>query len=78
MKPNIDDIRDRLLEFCNIFAFEYAGHNYGVDPFNPTFFHLCCDGTILAVDSIDAVFSTPFFDGRTLPDIFDDIDIIEW
>ena len=78
MKRDIEDIRDRLLEFCNMFGFDYNGHSCGVDPFNKQSFHLCCDGKVLEVHSIEDVFTTPYFGGKALKDIVDDIDIVEW
>lgn len=78
MKFDIDDIRDRILECATLFAFEYDGHLCDVDPFNRNFFRLGCDGKQIEVHSIDEVFDTPYFSGKALKEIADEIEILEW
>lgn len=78
MNMDIDDLKDRLLEFCNILCFEYNGFYCGVDPYNPNLFDLYFNGNSMKVHSIDEVFSTPYFDGKTLKDIIPEIEITEW
>ncbi len=72
------EIRKRLLEFCGIMAFRYHGMDCDIDPFNPSFFHVACNGTETDVNSIDEVMSGQLFDGACLNDIAEEIDILEW
>ena len=78
MNPDLEDIKDRILEFCTHFRFDFCGKDCGVDPFNKKYFHLWCDRKTLEVHSIEEVFNTPFFCGKALKDIVDEIEITEW
>lgn len=75
-------IADRIAEMCTLFGFEYGGKDGNVDPYflppDKASFLLYFDGEEQTVHSIDAVMSTPFIDGKSLNELYDQIKIIEW
>ncbi len=73
-----EEIKNRLLEFGCLFAFEYKGTECNIDPFNPNDFHLMCGESETDVCSIDEVMSIPFFNGKCLTEIVDIISITDW
>lgn len=78
MKPDVDDIKERIAECCTLFGFEYHGIQCDIDPFNAELFELHCNGEQMTVHSIDEVMETPFFCGKSLSEIVDEIDIFAW
>lgn len=70
-------LKKRILEFTTLVGFDYMGKNGYVDPFNSGDFDLFYDGDTIKVDSIEKVMTTPFFDGKCLNDICDEIIITE-
>ncbi len=75
MKKTATEIHNRLLEFATAFTFDYKNKHGGVDPFNDTEFDMWYGDTLITVCSIDEVMNTPIFDGKSLTDIVDEIDI---
>ena len=75
---NADSIRARLTQFCTLPGFEYRGIPCDVDPFDAGDFHMRCGDAEMDVDSIDQVMTLPFFQGRSLRDIADEIEITSW
>ena len=73
-----EQIRNRLLEFCTLFSFEYKEKVWGIDPFNPTLFRLYCGEYSEDIKSIEKVMQCPVFDGECLNDIADSIEILDW
>lgn len=73
-----DSIRARLMQFCALLAFDYRGIPCDVDPFNAGDFHMRCGDVEMDVDSIDQVMTLPFFQGRSLQEIADEIEITSW
>ncbi len=78
-----EKIKNRIAEMCTLFGFEYNGKVGNVDPcYNPDTkrneFLLFFDGNEQEVYTIDEVMQTPLFDGKSLEEIANDIDIIEW
>ena len=73
-----EQIKQRLLEFCTLMTFDYNGLECHIDPFNPEYFHIYCDGQEQDVYSIDDVMSRPIFGGACLNDIAEKIKILDW
>jgi hypothetical protein len=65
-----DKIKNRINELASHFLFEYKGKECGVDPINHSNFD--------NAHSIDEVMETPFFEGKALNEICNEIDIVEW
>lgn len=57
--------------------FTYNGKDGCVDPLNRKSYYLIYDGESIEVHSIEEVMNTPYFDGKSLDEIFDDITDIE-
>lgn len=73
-----EQIKNRIDECCSLFAFRYHEKEGHVDPYSSEEFLLWYQGAEMTVNSIDEVMNTPFFDGRTLADISEEITITEW
>ena len=73
-----EKIKNRIDECCSLFAFRYHEKEGHVDPYSSEEFLLWYQGAEMTVNSIDEVMNTPFFDGRTLADISEEITITEW
>lgn len=71
-------IKERILSSFSAVAFEYNGKKCGIDPFSENEFCLWCGDKDITVHSIDAVTETAFFDGKSLEEIANQIDIYEW
>jgi len=70
-----DKLKNRILECCTLVEFEYNGKIYNVDPFSESDFHIYADGDEFDVTSIDAVFNSPYIEGKSLSSVIDDIKI---
>ena len=75
---NAEKVKDRIAELCTHFLFEYNGIYCGVDPFNKNKFEMWYDKDFHVAKSIDEVMTHPMFDGKSLEEICDKIDIISW
>ena len=77
---NAATIKKRISELCTLFAFDYNGRSYGVDPYSKESFSLFVadGGAEKTVSSIDDVMNEPFFDGKSLSEIAEEITITEW
>lgn len=73
-----DQIRNRIDELCTLFTFLYHGKEGHVDPFSHTNYLLWFEGEEKTVNSIDEVMNTPFFDGHTLAEISEEIEITDY
>lgn len=78
MRPDMIDIRDRLAGLENHFLFSYRGRDCGVDPIAKNKYNIWFGNKHSHVDTIDAVFEVPFWGGKKITDIFEDISIIEY
>ena len=73
-----DIIKERINELASHFTFEYQSLSCGVDPFSQNEFDLWCGDNNRTAKSIDEVMTTPFFNGKSLSEIADDIEIIDF
>ena len=73
-----DSIKERINELASHFTFEYKNTACGVDPFSENDFDLWCGDNNMTAKSIDEVMTTPFFNGKSLSEIADDIEIIDF
>ena len=73
-----EKIKARIAEHCTLFGFEYKGKIGDVDPYSDDSYDLTYDGETINVHSIDEVMNTPYFDGKCLNEIYNEIEITEW
>ncbi|MCD8055316.1 MAG: hypothetical protein LUE25_01145 [Clostridiales bacterium] len=71
-------IKNRISEICSHFLFTYNGKNCGVDPFSQNDFDMWYGDDYHHADSIENVMNVPLFDGKTLTDIANKIEITEY
>lgn len=72
------DIKERLLEFSNLMMLSCNGIEYHIDPFNENYFHIFCDGKEYDFHNIDDVMNDPAFDGKSINDIAEQIEVLDW
>lgn len=75
MKPNIEDVKNRLADMESHFLFDYDGKRCGVDPISRNKYNLWFGEKHSYVTSAEAVFEVPFWGGKRLPEIYDTITI---
>lgn len=78
MKKTINEIKNRLGKNATHVSFEYNGKICGIDPVNGEYNMWCGYGHEYTAISITEAVNIPFFDGKKLQDIVDDIDIIDF
>ena len=71
------DLRDRINSMCTHILFDYNGEECGVDPFNAKHFDMWYGDTFMEAHSIDEVMKTPFFGGKALEDIVNQLENVE-
>ena len=75
-------VKEVIVDNATLFGFDYKGKSGNIDPcYTPETgdtFLLFFDGNEQWVSSIDAVFSTPFINGKTFAEVADQITITDW
>ena len=75
-------IKSRILECCTLFAFEYEGKEYHIDPFSENDFCVYADvygdQSMLELSDIENVMGMPYIDGKSLNEVADYIEILDW
>jgi len=75
------EIKNRIAECSTLFGFEYRGVPCNIDPCyhgNDRFsFLLFCNGKEKTVDSVDDAMQSPFFCGKSLDSIANEIIVTE-
>lgn len=66
-------IKEHLDEMAAHFTFVYKGKMCGVDPLSRTHYEIWYGGADMVATSLDEVMTTPFFDGKSLEEIAEDI-----
>ena len=78
----IDDIKNTIIKNVTLFGFLYKRKEGNVDPsYTPQegdSYLLFYDGHEKIVHSLDEVMNTPFFDGKTLTEIADEVTVTDW
>lgn len=73
---SIDDIRKILeVNFTHI-AFDYDGKHCGVDPLAADRFDAWCGDEDEEFESVDELIESPFFNGKPLKEICDEVEIM--
>ena len=71
-------IKNRISEIASHFTFEYHGKPCGVDPFSKSEFNMWYGDNNMTANNIDDVMNYPFFDGESLSEICDNIEIVDY
>mgnify|MGYP004494292823 FL=1 len=71
------DLKERINSLCTEILFTYNGKDCGVDPFNEKHFDMWYGEDYIEADSIYEVMEYPFFDGKALKDIVNQIEDVE-
>ncbi len=71
------EIRDRIAEITTQITFSYNGKKCGIDPMSSTDFDIWYGDTLIQVNNVDEVMSTPIFNGKALSDIINNIAELE-
>lgn len=74
---NIDEVKSYLTEVYSCVTFEYNGRCCGIDPF-PGSFVMWYGANDITVDSIEKVFDTILFDGKSLKEIWKNITDLDY
>lgn len=73
-----EQIKQRLSEMCSHLTFRYLGKDCGVDPINRNCFEMWCGDQNHTATSISEVIDIPFFSEKSISEICDQIEIIDW
>ena len=71
------DLRDRIESLCTHVLFDYNGKECGVDPLAHDNFDMWYGDDFMEAHGIEEVMQTPFFDGKALEDIVDQLENVE-
>ena len=71
------DLRDRINSICTHVLFDYNGKECGVDSLNEKHFDMWCGDDFMEAHSIDEVMQAPFFEGKPLEEIVDQLENVE-
>ena len=75
---SISELRDFLDTLTSHITFEYNGLSCGIDPLSRKEYDMWYGDNTITVESLDEVFNTEFFDGKTIIDIWDDVSEVEY
>ena len=73
----VKEIQDRIESLCTHVLFDYREKECGVDPLDASHFNMWCGTDFMEAHSIEEVMQAPFFEGKTLQDIIDQIENVE-
>ena len=71
------DLKDEIEKMCSHILFDYKGKNCGIDPITKNIIAIWFGGEYTTVRSIDEAMQIKIFDGKSLDDISEGIDIYE-
>jgi len=70
------DIKNRILELTNHFEFSYGGVDCFIDPYSRNNIYLGYGGVDKTYTDIGSLMSDPIFDGKSLNEIADKIELV--
>ena len=73
MFMDIAELRALVETLLYDIEFVYNGKPGSICPLAEDFFALACGDMFINVTTVDEVFSAPFLDGKTIPDVLDQI-----
>ena len=71
----LNELTEYIAGIVSGFYFDYNGKNCGIDPFSDTEIDMWYGEKIETFGNVHDVFHSPFFDGKSLTEIFPDIDV---
>lgn len=74
----LNDLKDQIYSLTSHILFDFNGNPCGVDPINHKHYDMWYGDEAVTVNSIDDVMSIKFFDGKSLTQIFDDIENLDY
>ncbi len=74
---SLEDLRKAIESIATENYFGYKGKHGCVEPISSQQFFLVYDGETTEVHSIDDIMNTPFIDGKSLNEVFDELDYVE-
>lgn len=72
------DLKNRIQSLVSYIGFDYNGVNCGIDPLARDHFDMWYGDEYYKAESIDDVMNYQLFNGKTLTEIFNDIENIEY
>lgn len=78
MIESLTEVRTYLKDLVGHVTFDYNGRHCGVEPLWKNEFEMWYGNDYIVVKNIDDVFNKPFFNGKTLNDIWSDVINIDY
>lgn len=72
------EVKAYLANLTGHVTFNYNGYYCGIDPLAQNKFDLWCGSDETTVNSIDEVVTAKFFDGKSLEDIWNDVENLDF
>lgn len=73
-----DKLKARIDELCTHITFEYDGKNCGIDPFSHSHYDMWYGDEEYIANSIDDVMQIKLFGGKSLTEIADILELIDY
>ncbi|MCH5196433.1 MAG: hypothetical protein J1F28_06950 [Oscillospiraceae bacterium] len=73
-----DKIKSRIEELCTNVSFILDGKNCGIDPISRFHYDMWYGENAYVASSIDDVMNVKMFNGKSLTEVADKIEITEW
>lgn len=71
------ELEKRINSLCTHVLFDYKGHSCGIDPLALDDFDMWCGESYMRAKNIDEVINSPFFEGKSLCNIINEIENLE-
>ena len=74
---SLNEIKDYISSLCSHLTFDFHGKSCGIDPISSDHFDMWYGDDFMEAHGIEEVMQTPFFDGKALEDIVDQLENVE-
>lgn len=75
---NLIDLKKQIESLVGFIGFDYDGDNCGIDPINKNHFEMWCGEDFIIAKSIDEVMNATIFNGKSLIQIYDMIENLDY
>lgn len=72
---SLNELKDYISSLCSHLTFDFRGKPCGIDPISSEHFDMWYGDKAITVSSVEDVMKLPFFDGQSLQDIVDEIEV---